>query len=86
MDWPGGKDFGASPDECVTRADKAPLYNKMPENEKQYALFTDGSCRIVGKQRSWKAAVWSPILQVTENAEWESESSRHLGSGAKINK
>jgi len=37
-----------------------PLYNKLPEDKKQYALFTDGSCRIVGKQRRWKAAVWSP--------------------------
>ena len=48
MDWPEGKDFGASPEEEVTRAEEAPLYNQLPEDEKQYALFTDGSCRIVG--------------------------------------
>ncbi|KAK4828266.1 LOW QUALITY PROTEIN: hypothetical protein QYF61_024931 [Mycteria americana] len=61
MDWPEGKDFGISPEEEVMRAEEAPLYNKLPENEKQYALFTDGSCRIVGKHRRWKAAVRCPI-------------------------
>ncbi|KAK4807120.1 hypothetical protein QYF61_018461 [Mycteria americana] len=69
MDWSDGKDFGISPEEEVTCAEEAPLYNKLPENEKQYALFTDGSCRIVGKHRRWKAAVWSPIRQVVETAE-----------------
>jgi len=29
--------------EEVTCAEEVPLYNKSPENEKQYALFTDGS-------------------------------------------
>ena len=60
-DWPEGKDVGISPEEEVTRAEEAPLYNKLPENVKQCALFTDGSCHIVGKLRRWKAAVWSPI-------------------------
>ena len=60
MDWPEVKDFGALPEEEVTRAEQAPPYNQLPEDEKQYALFTDGSCRIVGKQWRWKAAVWSP--------------------------
>ncbi|KAK4806863.1 hypothetical protein QYF61_012584 [Mycteria americana] len=73
MDWPEGKDFGISPEEEVTRAEEAPLYKKLPENEKQYALFTDGSCRIVGKHRRWKAAVWSPIQQVVETAEGDAE-------------
>jgi len=50
MDWPEGKDFGVSREEEVTYAEEAPLYNKLPENEKQYALFRDGSCRIVRKQ------------------------------------
>ncbi|KAK4819554.1 hypothetical protein QYF61_007065 [Mycteria americana] len=76
MDWPEGKDFGISPEEEVTRAEEAPLHSKLPENEKQYALFTDGSCRIVGKHRRWKAAVWSPIRQVVETAEGEGESSQ----------
>jgi len=44
----------------VTRAEEAPLYNKLVENEKQYALFMDGCCLIVGRQQRWKAAVWSP--------------------------
>jgi len=76
MDWPKGKDFGASPEEEVTGAEEAPLYNKLPEDKKQYALFTDGSCCIVGKQQSWKAAVWSPTRQVAETAEGEGESSQ----------
>jgi len=76
MDWPEGKDFGASPEEEVTRAEEAPLYNKLPENGKQYALFTDGSCHIMGKQQRWKAAVWSPTRQVAETAEGEGESSQ----------
>jgi len=44
----------------VTRAEEAPLYNQLSQNEKQYALFMDGSCCIVGKQQRWNAAVWSP--------------------------
>ncbi|GAB0207261.1 hypothetical protein GRJ2_003191700 [Grus japonensis] len=48
-DWPEGKDFGMSPEEEVTHAEEAPPYNKLTEDEKPYALFTDGSCRIVGK-------------------------------------
>ncbi|KAK4820379.1 hypothetical protein QYF61_025455 [Mycteria americana] len=35
MDWPEGRDFGISPEEEVTCAEDAPLYNKLPENEKQ---------------------------------------------------
>ena len=58
-EWPEGKDFGIAPEEEVTHAEEAPLYNKQPEDKKEYALFTDVSCRIVGKQQRWKAAVWS---------------------------
>ncbi|GAB0181276.1 hypothetical protein GRJ2_000592900 [Grus japonensis] len=72
-DWPEGKDFGMSPEEEVTRAEEAPPYNKPTEDEKPYALFTDGSCRIVGKHQRWKAAVWSPVA---ESAEEESELSQ----------
>ena len=61
-------------------AEEALLYNKLPENERQYALFTDGSCCIVGKHRRWKAAVWSPIQQVAEIAEGEGESSQFASS------
>ncbi|GAB0184429.1 hypothetical protein GRJ2_000908200 [Grus japonensis] len=68
-DWPEGKDFGMSPEEEVTRAEEAPPYNKLTEDEKPYALFTDGSCRIVGKHRRWKATVWSPTRRVAEAAE-----------------
>ncbi|GAB0210165.1 follistatin [Grus japonensis] len=58
------------------KGEEAPLYNKLPENEKQYALFTDGSCRTVGKHWRWKAAVWSPTGRVAEAAEGEGESSQ----------
>ena len=74
--WPEGKDFGMVPEEEVMRAEEAPPYNKLLDNEKRCALFTDGSCRIVGKQRRWKAAVWSPTQQVAEAAEGEGESSQ----------
>jgi len=76
MDWPEGKDFGASPEEEVTRAEEAPLYNQLPEDKKQDTLLTDGSCRILGKQRRRKAAVWSPTRQVAETAKGEGESSQ----------
>ncbi|RMB96956.1 hypothetical protein DUI87_26535 [Hirundo rustica rustica] len=49
--WPEGETFGLSfeeEEEQVTRAEEAPPYNELPETERQYALFTDGSCRIVG--------------------------------------
>ncbi|GAB0195727.1 C-factor-like [Grus japonensis] len=47
MDWPEGKDFGMLPEEEVTPHQEAPAYDKVPENEKPYTLFTDGSCRMV---------------------------------------
>ena len=75
-DWPEGKKFGTSPGEEVSRATEAPPYNELPENEKKYALFTDGSCRIVGKYCRWKAAVWSPVRQVAEATEGKGESNQ----------
>ncbi|GAB0210009.1 hypothetical protein GRJ2_003466700 [Grus japonensis] len=75
-DWPEGKDFGMSPEEEVTCAEEAPLYNKLTEDEKPCALFTGGSCRIVGKHWRWKAAVWSPTRRVTEAAEGQGELSQ----------
>ncbi|RMC19014.1 hypothetical protein DUI87_03618 [Hirundo rustica rustica] len=45
--WPEGETFGLSSEEEeeeVTRAEEAPPYNELPETERQYALFTDGSC------------------------------------------
>ncbi|GAB0201689.1 hypothetical protein GRJ2_002634500 [Grus japonensis] len=41
MDWPEGRDFGALPEE-VAHAQEAPPYNELPEDERRYALFTDG--------------------------------------------
>ena len=33
-DWPEGKDFRILPEEEVMHAEEAPLYDKLPENEK----------------------------------------------------
>ncbi|KAM6340308.1 uncharacterized protein FN964_011708 [Alca torda] len=74
--WPEGKDSTMPPEEVVTRAEEAPPYNELSDNEKQCVLFTDGSCRIVGKHRKWKAAVWSPTRRVAEATEGEGESSQ----------
>ncbi|RMC15997.1 hypothetical protein DUI87_08204 [Hirundo rustica rustica] len=62
--------------EQVTQAEEAPPYNQLPAEETHYALFTDGSCRIVVMNRKWKAAVWSPTRQVAEATEGEGGSSQ----------
>jgi len=46
MVWSGGRDFRASREE-VAQAQEAPLYNKLSEIERKYALFTSGSCCVV---------------------------------------
>ncbi|RMC16276.1 hypothetical protein DUI87_08491 [Hirundo rustica rustica] len=76
--WPEGENFGFTDEEQeqVTRAEEAPPYNQLPAEETHYALFTDGSCRIVGMNRKWKAAVWSPTRQVAEATEGEGGSSQ----------
>ena len=51
MDWPEGRDFGALP-EKVAHAQEAQPYNELSEDERCYALFTDGSCCVVGNH--WK--------------------------------
>ncbi|RMC12212.1 hypothetical protein DUI87_09723 [Hirundo rustica rustica] len=61
--WPEGENFGLMDDEeqeQVTCAEEVPPYNQLPAEETCYALFTDSSCRIVGMNLKWKAAVWSP--------------------------
>ncbi|RMC21144.1 hypothetical protein DUI87_02002 [Hirundo rustica rustica] len=75
--WPEGENFGLTDEqEQVTRAEEAPPYNQLPAEETHYALFTDGSGRIVGMNRKWKAAVWSPTRQVAEATEGEGGSSQ----------
>ncbi|RMC20226.1 hypothetical protein DUI87_01072 [Hirundo rustica rustica] len=72
--WPEGENFGLPDEEeqeQVTRAEEAPPYNQLPGEETRYALFTDGSRRIVGMNRKWKAAVWSPTRQVAQATEGE---------------
>ncbi|KAJ7414467.1 hypothetical protein BTVI_40977 [Pitangus sulphuratus] len=65
-------------EEPVSRAEEAPPYNQLPDEETRYALFTDGSCPIVGRNRKWKVAVWSPTRQVAETTEDEGESSQFV--------
>ncbi|RMC20991.1 hypothetical protein DUI87_01846 [Hirundo rustica rustica] len=76
--WPEGENFGLTDEEQeqVTRAEEAPPYNQLPAEETHYALFTDGSCCIVGMDQKWKAAVWSPTRQVAEATEGEGGSSQ----------
>ncbi|RMC05661.1 hypothetical protein DUI87_17746 [Hirundo rustica rustica] len=75
--WPKGENFGLTDEEQeqVTRAEEAPPYNQLTAEQMHYALFTDGSCRIVGMNRKWKAAMWSPSRQVAEATEGEGGSS-----------
>ncbi|KAJ7428065.1 hypothetical protein BTVI_01343 [Pitangus sulphuratus] len=70
-DWLEGENFGLADEEegeQVVRAEEAPAYNELPEEETCYALFTDGSCHILGMKRKWKAAVWNPtqVVEATE--------------------
>lgn len=65
-----------SPEEKLAHASNAPLYNKLAEWEKQYALFTAGFCHPVGRNQIWKTSVWSPLLQATETTEGRGESSQ----------
>ncbi|XP_029815793.1 uncharacterized protein LOC115307487 [Manacus vitellinus] len=77
--WPEGESFRLSSEEeeeKVTRAEEAPPYDKLPADERRYVLFTDGSCRIVGTNRKWKAAVWSPTRRVAEATEGQGGSSQ----------
>ncbi|TRZ08647.1 hypothetical protein HGM15179_018460 [Zosterops borbonicus] len=77
--WPEGENFGLADEEeqeQVTSAEEAPPYNQLPAEETRYALFTDGSCLIIGMNRNWKAAVWSPTRQVAETTEGKDELSQ----------
>ncbi|RMC11828.1 hypothetical protein DUI87_11954 [Hirundo rustica rustica] len=72
--WLESENFGLTDEEeqeQVTRAEEGPPYNQLLAEERRYALFTDGSCRIVGMNRKWKAAVWSPTRQVAQATEGE---------------
>ena len=73
MDWPEGRDFRALPEE-VACAQEAPPYNELSEDERHYALFTDGSCNVVGSHWKGKAAMWSPTQEVVKAVEGEDES------------
>ncbi|RMC20981.1 hypothetical protein DUI87_01836 [Hirundo rustica rustica] len=76
---PEGENFGLTDEEeqeQVTHAEEAPPYNQLPATETRYALFTNGSCRIVEINRKWKAAIWSPTRQVAQATEGEGRSSQ----------
>ena len=63
----------------MSRAKEAIPCNELPENEEKFALYTDGSCLIVGKHCRWKLAVWSPNQQVAEATKGKGESSQFAG-------
>lgn len=54
MNSPEGRDFRTLPKE-VTHIEKVPVYNMLPESEKQYALLTKESHCIVRIHWKWKA-------------------------------
>ncbi|RMB97364.1 hypothetical protein DUI87_26092 [Hirundo rustica rustica] len=77
--WLEGENFGLMDEEeqeQMIRAEEAPPYNQLPAEETHYALFTDGSCRIIGMKQKWKAAVWSPTRQAAQATEGEGGSSQ----------
>lgn len=47
-------------------AKEAPPFNQLPDNDKHYALFTDGSCCGLGTHQKQKTAMWSPAKRVAE--------------------
>lgn len=59
MNWTEGKYFEVSPGDEVKCAVDVQMYNKLPENEKQYALSLISP--VVGNHQKWKTAVWSSI-------------------------
>ncbi|KAF4795123.1 hypothetical protein TURU_095798 [Turdus rufiventris] len=76
---PEGENFGLTDEEeqeQVTQTEEVPAYNQLQADETCYTFFTDGSCHIVGMKQKWKAAVWSPMQQVTEDTEGEGGSSQ----------
>ncbi|XP_064032380.1 uncharacterized protein LOC135192917 [Pogoniulus pusillus] len=52
--WPEGTDCSKPPEEKITRAEEAPPYGDHSDQKKNDALFTDGSCRLVGNKRRWQ--------------------------------
>ncbi|KAF4792246.1 hypothetical protein TURU_123125 [Turdus rufiventris] len=77
--WPEGENFDLTDEEDqeqVSQAEKPLPYNQLPVNETRYALFTDCSCRIVGMNQKWNAAVWSPTQQVAQANKGEGGSSQ----------
>lgn len=75
MDWPEGREFKALPEEAAC-AQQAPPRNKLSEDGRRYALFTDGTCHVVGNLWKWKAAVWSPTQKFIEATEGGGKSSQ----------
>lgn len=47
MEWPGGREFEALPEEADCAQEALPC-NELSEDGKCDALFTDGTCHVVG--------------------------------------
>jgi len=56
MDWPEGKDFGVSPEEEVTRAEEAPLYNRCQK------LRNSMPCSWMGPVAFWGCSGGAKLL------------------------
>ncbi|KAJ7406323.1 hypothetical protein BTVI_65864 [Pitangus sulphuratus] len=68
--WTEGENFSLADEkeeEEVDWAEEAPAYSKLPEEEIHYALFTDGSCRILG-MKQLKAVHLA--LNIAEREKW----------------
>lgn len=56
---PEARNFESLPEKVTCTEEELP-YNKLAGNKRDYALFTDGSCHVVGNDQRWKASLWSP--------------------------
>ncbi|KAJ7424942.1 hypothetical protein BTVI_04358 [Pitangus sulphuratus] len=77
--WPEGENFGLANKEeekPVSQAEKTPPYNQLPDEKTNYALFTDSSYLIIGRNQKWKTAVWSPTRRVAKATESKGESNQ----------
>lgn len=72
MDWSESTNFWTPP-EKVVHATEVLLHNKLPENENQYDLVTEGSYHVMENQQKWNTAVWSPMWQVKETIKRKSK-------------
>ncbi|RMC06845.1 hypothetical protein DUI87_16294 [Hirundo rustica rustica] len=77
--WPEGETFGLSfeeEEEQVTRAEEAHRITSYQRLNTICPFSLTVPCRIVGANRKWKAAVWSPTRRVAQATEGQGGSSQ----------